>query len=168
MIGNILFWLFCLVMNLSIPATMFFFGRKFLVDPPKTINGGYGYRTSRSMKNQQTWDFAQVRAGGVITRKVADEALTALEIDYLGLDSIDHRMLRSIIDNYRGGPVGLETLAATINEEAVTLEDVYEPYLMQLGFLTRTPRGRCVTPKAYQHLGLSVPGAAGEMDQQSF
>ena len=103
-------------------------------------------------------DFAQVLAGGVITKKVADEALTALEIDSLGLDSIDHRMLRSIIENYRGGPVGLETLAATINEESVTLEDVYEPYLMQLGFLTRTPRGRCVTPKAYQHLGLPVPG----------
>lgn len=113
-------------------------------------------------------DFAQVRAGGVITKKVADEALTALEIDHLGLDSIDHRMLRSIIENYRGGPVGLETLAATINEEAVTLEDVYEPYLMQLGFLTRTPRGRCVTPKAYQHLGLSVPGETGGLDQLSF
>ena len=116
-------------------------------------------------------DFAQVRAGGVITKKVADEALTALEIDYLGLDTIDHRMLRSIIENYRGGPVGLDTLAATINEEAVTLEDVYEPYLMQLGFLTRTPRGRCVTAKAYQHLGLSVPGVmAGEssgLDQLS-
>ena len=103
-------------------------------------------------------DFAQVRAGGVITKKVADEALTALEIDSLGLDSIDHRMLRSIIENYRGGPVGLETLAATINEEAVTLEDVYEPYLMQLGFLTRTPRGRCVTAKAYQHLHKPIPG----------
>ena len=110
-------------------------------------------------------DFAQVKAGGVITKKVADEALTALEIDHLGLDSIDHRMLRSIIENYRGGPVGLETLAATINEEAVTLEDVYEPYLMQIGFLTRTPRGRCVTAKAYEHLGLSVPG--GAMDQLS-
>ena len=103
-------------------------------------------------------DFAQVRAGGVITRNVADQALTALEIDPLGLDSIDHRMLRSIIENYRGGPVGLETLAATINEEAVTLEDVYEPYLMQLGFLTRTPRGRCVTAKAYQHLHKPIPG----------
>lgn len=114
-------------------------------------------------------DFAQVRAGGVITNRVADEALTALEIDHLGLDAIDHRMLRSIIDNYRGGPVGLETLAATINEEAVTLEDVYEPYLMQLGFLTRTPRGRCVTPKAYQHLGLPFPGSAdGGMEQLSF
>ena len=115
-------------------------------------------------------DFAQVKAGGVITKKVADEALTALEIDHLGLDSIDHRMLRSIIENYRGGPVGLDTLAATINEEAVTLEDVYEPYLMQLGFLTRTPRGRCVTPKAYQHLGLPVPGreAGNGLDQLTF
>lgn len=113
-------------------------------------------------------DFAQVRAGGVITKEVADEALTALEIDELGLDSIDHRMLMSIIENYRGGPVGLETLAATINEESVTLEDVYEPYLMQLGFLTRTPRGRCVTPKAYQHLGLSVPGGCEDMNQLTF
>ena len=114
-------------------------------------------------------DFAQVLAGGVITKKVADQALTALEIDYLGLDAIDHRMLRSIMENYRGGPVGLDTLAATINEEAVTLEDVYEPYLMQLGFLTRTPRGRCVTPKAYQHLGLPVPGGSGNgLEQLSF
>ena len=112
-------------------------------------------------------DFAQVKAGGVITRKVADEALTALEVDHLGLDAIDRRMLRSIIEHYGGGPVGLETLAATINEEAVTLEDVYEPYLMQMGFLTRTPRGRCVTQRAYEHLGLSVPGGMG-MDQLSF
>ncbi|MEL4861249.1 Holliday junction branch migration DNA helicase RuvB [Pseudoflavonifractor phocaeensis] len=103
-------------------------------------------------------DFAQVRAGGVITRGVADEALSALEVDHLGLDAVDRRMLESIIENYRGGPVGLETLAATINEEAVTLEDVYEPYLMQLGFLTRTPRGRCVTPKAYEHLGIPFLG----------
>lgn len=103
-------------------------------------------------------DFAQVKAGGVITRNVADEALSALEVDHLGLDGVDRRMLRSIIENYRGGPVGLETLAATINEEAVTLEDVYEPYLLQLGFLTRTPRGRCVTSKAYDHLGISFVG----------
>lgn len=103
-------------------------------------------------------DFAQVRAGGVITRGVADEALSALEVDHLGLDAVDRRMLESIIENYRGGPVGLETLAATINEESVTLEDVYEPYLMQLGFLTRTPRGRCVTPKAYEHLGIPFLG----------
>ena len=104
-------------------------------------------------------DFAQVRAGGVITKKVADDALTALEVDYLGLDAIDRRMLGAIIEHYKGGPVGLETLAATINEEAITLEDVYEPYLMQLGFLTRTPRGRCATPRAYEHLGLPVLGS---------
>lgn len=103
-------------------------------------------------------DFAQVKANGVITRPVADMALSALEVDDLGLDAIDRRMLKSIIDNYRGGPVGLDTLAATINEESVTLEDVYEPYLMQLGFLTRTPRGRCVTQKAYDHLGITYIG----------
>jgi len=103
-------------------------------------------------------DFAQVKAGGVITQNVADEALSALEVDHLGLDAVDRRMLSSIIENYRGGPVGLETLAATINEEAVTLEDVYEPYLMQLGFLTRTPRGRCVTQKAYEHLHVPFLG----------
>ena len=103
-------------------------------------------------------DFAQVVADGTITREVADHALQALEIDQLGLDPIDRRMMRAIIENYGGGPVGLETLAATIGEEAVTLEDVYEPYLMQLGFLTRTPRGRCVTQKAYQHLHRPVPG----------
>lgn len=105
-------------------------------------------------------DFAQVKADGVITKEVADQALCALEIDYLGLDPVDRRMLGAIIDNYNGGPVGLETLAATIGEEAVTLEDVYEPYLMQLGFLTRTPRGRCVTQKAYQHLHRPIPGGA--------
>lgn len=103
-------------------------------------------------------DFAQVRAGGVITREVADMALTRLEVDQLGLDALDRRMLKSIIDFYNGGPVGLETLAATINEEAITLEDVYEPYLLQQGFLTRTPRGRCVTQKAYQHLGIPFQG----------
>ena len=103
-------------------------------------------------------DFAQVRAGGVITKEVADNALTRLEIDPMGLDSLDRRMLHSIIEFYGGGPVGLETLAATINEETVTLEDVYEPYLLQQGFLTRTPRGRCVTRKAYEHLGLQYLG----------
>jgi Holliday junction DNA helicase RuvB len=113
-------------------------------------------------------DFAQVKADGVITKEVADQALCALEIDYLGLDPVDRRMLGAIIDHYNGGPVGLETLAATIGEESVTLEDVYEPYLMQLGFLTRTPRGRCVTQKAYQHLHKPIPGGAmaeGPMDQ---
>ena len=103
-------------------------------------------------------DFAQVKADGVITKDVADQALCALEIDHLGLDPIDRRMLGAVIENYGGGPVGLETLAATIGEEAVTLEDVYEPYLMQLGFLTRTPRGRCVTASAYQHLHKPIPG----------
>ena len=98
-------------------------------------------------------DYAQVRAGGVITREVANEALLRLEVDREGLDSVDRRMLKSIIEFYNGGPVGLDTLAATINEESVTLEDVYEPYLLQQGYLTRTPRGRCVTRKAYEHLG---------------
>ena len=116
-------------------------------------------------------DFADVKADGVITKQVADEALCALEIDYLGLDPVDRRMMAAIIDNYNGGPVGLETLAATIGEESVTLEDVYEPYLMQLGFLTRTPRGRCVTQKAYQHLHKPIPGGSVKeplMDQLTF
>ena len=103
-------------------------------------------------------DYAQVCADGVITSEVADKALSSLEVDKLGLDAIDRRMLRSIIDFYGGGPVGLETLAATINEEAVTIEDVYEPYLLQCGFLTRTPRGRCVTRRAYEHLGIEYLG----------
>ena len=103
-------------------------------------------------------DFADVKADGVITKQVADEALCALEIDYLGLDPVDRRMMAAIIENYNGGPVGLETLAATIGEESVTLEDVYEPDLLQLGFLTRTPRGRCVTRKAYEHLHIAFLG----------
>ncbi|MBQ3879437.1 MAG: Holliday junction branch migration DNA helicase RuvB [Oscillospiraceae bacterium] len=107
-------------------------------------------------------DFAQVRADGVITREVADLALKALEVDELGLDNLDRRMLRTIITTYGGGPVGVETLAATIGEEAVTIEDVYEPYLLQIGFLSRTPRGRCVTEAAYRHLGMPFSG------QQSF
>ena len=111
-------------------------------------------------------DFAQVVGDGVITKELADKALTALEVDHLGLDNIDRRMLRAIIEHYGGGPVGLETLAATINEESITLEDVYEPYLMQLGFLTRTPRGRCVTAKAYTHLGLS--GVSEDSQQLMF
>jgi Holliday junction DNA helicase RuvB len=103
-------------------------------------------------------DYAQVKADGVITREVADEALSRLEVDKLGLDALDRRMLRAIIEYYNGGPVGLDTLAATINEEAVTLEDMYEPYLLQMGFLTRTPRGRCVTKRAYEHLGIAYLG----------
>ena len=115
-------------------------------------------------------DFAQVLGNGVITREIADEALRRQEIDQLGLDAIDRRMLTTIIRNYGGGPVGLETLAAAIGEESVTLEDVYEPYLMQIGFLSRTPRGRCATPLAYEHLGLTPngrPQPAPEADQLS-
>ena len=103
-------------------------------------------------------DFAQVKGNGIITREIADQALSSLEVDRLGLDSLDRRMLRAIIDFYSGGPVGLDTLAATINEDSVTLEDVYEPYLLQIGMLTRTPRGRCVTKRAYEHLGLEFRG----------
>ena len=112
-------------------------------------------------------DFAQVYYDGVITKEAADHALGKLEVDHLGLDAIDRRMLTAIIRNYGGGPVGLETLAATIGEEAVTLEDVYEPYLMQIGFLTRTPRGRCVTQLAYEHLHLPAPQSA-QPEQLSF
>ena len=115
-------------------------------------------------------DFAQVLGDGVITREIADEALRRQEIDQLGLDAIDRRMLTTIIRTYGGGPVGLETLAAAIGEESVTLEDVYEPYLMQIGFLSRTPRGRCATPQAYEHLGLTPngrPQPAPEADQLS-
>lgn len=99
-------------------------------------------------------DYAQIKAHGVITRDVANAALGMMEIDDLGLDSIDRRMVLSIIQNFSGGPVGLDTLAATIGEESNTIEDVYEPYLLQLGFLARTPRGRVVTRPAYQHFGI--------------
>ena len=99
-------------------------------------------------------DFALVKGDGTITNEIASSALLSLEIDELGLDNVDRRMLEAIIKFYGGGPVGLETLAATIGEEAVTIEDVYEPYLMQIGFLSRTPRGRCVTRLAYDHLGI--------------
>lgn len=98
-------------------------------------------------------DYAQVVGNGKISAEIASYALSKLEIDALGLDNVDRRMLTAIVKNYGGGPVGLETLAATVGEEAVTIEDVYEPYLIQLGFLSRTPRGRCVTPAAYEHLG---------------
>lgn len=103
-------------------------------------------------------DYAQVRADGVIDKKTANAALNMLEIDELGLDLTDIRMISAIIDFFDGGPVGLETLAATIGEESVTLEDVCEPYLMQLGFISRTPRGRCATELAYKHLGLVRDG----------
>jgi Holliday junction DNA helicase RuvB len=99
-------------------------------------------------------DYAQVKADGTITHPVAVEALSRLEVDPIGLDEIDHKVLHTIIDKFNGGPVGLETIAASISEEADTIMDVYEPYLLQLGFLERTPRGRLATPLAYQHLGL--------------
>ena len=103
-------------------------------------------------------DFAEVYGDGTITKEIADDALLRLEIDREGLDNIDRRLLRTIIEQYSGGPVGLDTLAATVNEESVTIEDVYEPYLMQQGYLTRTSRGRCVTRKAYNHLGIEFLG----------
>ena len=103
-------------------------------------------------------DFAQVKYDGVISEEAAVDALSKMEIDNLGLDNIDRVLLTTMIKNYNGGPVGLETIAASIGEEAVTIEDVYEPYLMQIGFLSRTPRGRCVTALAYKHLGIEQEG----------
>lgn len=103
-------------------------------------------------------DFAEVLGNGTISDEIVTVALDKLEIDHLGLDTIDRRMLDMIIKNFGGGPVGLETLAAALGEESVTLEDVYEPYLMQLGFLSRTPRGRCATQRAYEHLGIELNG----------
>lgn len=111
-------------------------------------------------------DFADVIGNGEITQEIAHMALDRLEIDALGLDSNDRRMLEMIIKGYGGGPVGLETLASALGEETVTLEDVCEPYLMQLGFLARTPRGRCATAQAYQHLGYAQPGQGDGMDGQ--
>lgn len=102
-------------------------------------------------------DYAQVRADGVITRAVANEALVMLDVDPLGLDDLDRKVLRAIIDKFGGGPVGLETIAASISEEGDTIMDVVEPYLLQVGFLDRTPRGRVATPRAYEHLGLAAP-----------
>ena len=114
-------------------------------------------------------DFAQVLGNGCITKDLANTALNRMEIDALGLDNIDRRMLQAIINNYSGGPVGLETLAAMLGEEAVTLEDVCEPYLMQIGFLSRTPRGRCATDAAYRHLGIQRPSSSKDnsTNQQS-
>ena len=113
-------------------------------------------------------DFAEIHGNGKITHEIANYALGKLEIDALGLDHIDRRMLTAIIKLYDGGPVGLETLSATIGEEAVTLEDVYEPYLMQIGFLSRTPRGRCATRLAYEHLGLPYRNVTRAGEQMSF
>lgn len=102
-------------------------------------------------------DFAQVAGDGIIHSELAAEALKRLQIDPLGLDEIDHKMLKAMIHSFRGGPVGLDTIAATIGEESQTIEDVYEPYLLQIGLLQRTPRGRTVTPAAYAHLGIPMP-----------
>ena len=102
-------------------------------------------------------DFAQVRGDGTITVPIADEALTFLQVDSNGLDEIDHKMIRQMIEHFNGGPVGLDTIAATIGEESITIEDVYEPYLLQIGFLQRTPRGRVVTKTAYDHFGYPYP-----------
>ncbi len=102
-------------------------------------------------------DYAEVMAGGVITGEAAREALGRLDIDDLGLDEVDHKILRAIIEKFRGGPVGLETIAASISEESDTVMDVYEPYLLQLGFLERTPQGRRATRRAYEHLGIVPP-----------
>jgi Holliday junction DNA helicase RuvB len=99
-------------------------------------------------------DYAQVRADGIVTRKIAQEALDLLQVDPLGLDDVDRRVLKTIIEKYKGGPVGLNTIAASISEEQDTIMDVVEPYLLQLGFLDRTPQGRMATKSAYEHLGL--------------
>lgn len=111
-------------------------------------------------------DYAQVKGGGVITREVAREALALLDVDELGLDKTDRTMLACMMDKFGGGPVGLDTLAATTGEDAVTIEDVYEPYLMQLGFIMRTPRGRLCTPAAWAHMKRAMPDAAGDAGGQ--
>lgn len=115
---------------------------------------------------KRTRDFADVCSNGRISLEVADSALNRMEIDGLGLDMIDRLLLKAMIENYNGGPVGLETIAAAIGEEAVTIEDVYEPYLMQIGFLARTPRGRKVTPAGYRHLGCEPPAEAQTQEQE--
>ncbi|MBI2955639.1 MAG: Holliday junction branch migration DNA helicase RuvB [Chloroflexi bacterium] len=111
-------------------------------------------------------DFAEVRAGGIVTEAVAAEALELLEVDHLGLDDVDRRVLETIIKKFEGGPVGIETIAAATSEEADTIMDVYEPYLLQLGFIARTPRGRVATRAAYEHLGLPYKEKAPEPDDR--
>lgn len=132
-----------------------------ILDIPVDVDGAYQIASrsrgtpriaNRLLKRSR--DFAEIKYDSVITEEAANEALSSMEIDELGLDSIDRRLLTTMIRNYNGGPVGLETIAAAIGEESITIEDVYEPYLMQIGFLSRTPRGRCVTPAGYKHLGI--------------
>ncbi|MBR5278210.1 MAG: Holliday junction branch migration DNA helicase RuvB [Clostridia bacterium] len=144
-----------------------------ILDIPITPDGAYQIalrsRGTPRIANRflkRVRDFAIVEGDGVIDYDITCRALDALEVDELGLDSVDRRMLSAIINHFGGGPVGLETLAAVIGEESVTLEDVYEPYLLQLGFINRTPRGRCATASAYKHLGLEAPNNAS--DQISF
>ena len=112
-------------------------------------------------------DYAQVRADGIITKEVAQDSMDLMEIDQLGLDDVDRRVLHAIIEKFGGGPVGLETIAASISEEADTIMDVYEPYLLQLGFIERTPRGRTATQRAYQHLGIELPRGQAEGEEQA-
>ena len=111
-------------------------------------------------------DYAQVRGDGKITREIASEGLSMLDVDELGLDRVDRTLLTTMIDKFGGGPVGLDTLAASTGEDANTIEDVYEPYLLQLGFIQRTPRGRICTAAAYEHLGRVKPASLAEMVEQ--
>ena len=147
-----------------------------ILDQPITPEGAYELaKRSRGTPRvanrflKRIRDFATVLGDGIIDRDVALMGLKRMDVDALGLDELDRSMLRAIIEMYNGGPVGLETLAAALGEESVTLEDLCEPYLMQMGFLTRTPRGRCATRLAYEHLGLKAPEAAAPEDngQQS-
>ncbi|MBR5236878.1 MAG: Holliday junction branch migration DNA helicase RuvB [Clostridia bacterium] len=127
------------------------------IDPDGSLEIGRRSRGTPRIANRllkRVRDFAQVQGNGTITREIADMALSTMEIDSMGLDAIDRRMLLFIIENFGGGPVGLETLAASIGEDAGTIEDVYEPYLLQIGFLNRTPRGRMATAKAYAHFNI--------------
>ena len=147
-----------------------------ILDQPITPEGAYELaKCSRGTPRvanrflKRVRDFATVLGDGIIDRDVALLSLKRMDVDALGLDELDRSLLRAIIEMYNGGPVGLETLAAALGEEAVTLEDLCEPYLMQMGFLTRTPRGRCATRLAYEHLGLKAPesGSAEDNGQQS-
>ena len=147
-----------------------------ILDQPITPEGAYELaKCSRGTPRvanrflKRVRDFATVLGDGVIDQEVALLSLKRMDVDTLGLDELDRSLLRAIIEMYSGGPVGLETLAAALGEEAVTLEDLCEPYLMQMGFLTRTPRGRCATRLAYEHLGLKAPesGSAEDNGQQS-
>ncbi len=138
---------------------------KVKLDPPAASEIAVRSRLTPRVANRllkRVRDYAQVHSDGKINQKLAREALDLIEVDALGLDQSDRRMLQAIIDHYRGGPVGVDTIAALTSEERSTVEDVYEPYLMQIGMLERTPRGRKVTAKAYHHLGLEPPAQADQ------